>query len=204
MVTTDSDPDHAGDGPARPDGTEGWDEQTMSLWRVNLIALVLLPFVTAVLAAPFVMLWGYEPLNIMRFIRWEYLFLVALPGLVAHEVLHGAGWALFTSKGFGSVQFGFKWAFLTPYCHCKEPLKVPYYAFGAGLPLIVLSLVPAALATGTGSGGLLIFGVFFGWAAGGDLIALYRLARLDSDLMVADHPEEMGFFIGRKGEEGIP
>ncbi len=174
-------------------------EQTMSLLRANLIALVLIPPVTLLLAAPFILLWGVEPLNIIRFLRWEYLVLVVIPGVIVHEVLHGAGWALFTEKGFRSVKFGFKWQFLTPYCHCKEPLKVPKYAFGAGLPLLILGLLPVAAATITGNGGIMLFGLFFTWAAGGDMIALYQLARLDKNLLVSDHPDEMGFFILEDG-----
>jgi hypothetical protein len=173
----------------------GVTEQTMSLWKVNLIALALIPPVTILLAAPFIMLWGFEPLDITRFLMWEYLVLVVIPGVVLHELLHGAGWALFTANGFRSVRFGFKWQFLTPFCHCKVPLKVPKYAFGAGLPLLVLGLLPVAAAVVTGSGALMIFGLFFTWAAGGDMIALFQLARLDKNLLVSDHPEEMGFFI---------
>jgi hypothetical protein len=174
-------------------------EQTLSLLRANLISLALIPPVTILLAAPFVLLWGVEPLNIIRFLRWEYLFMVVIPGVVLHELLHGAGWALFTDKGFRSVQFGFKWQFLTPYCHCKEPLKVPKYAFGAGLPLVALGLMPIVAATITGSGGIMLFGLFFTWAAGGDMVALFQLARLDKNLLVSDHPDEMGFFILEDG-----
>ncbi len=169
--------------------------QTMSMLKVNLIALLLIPPVTILLAAPFILLWGYEPLQITRFIRWEYLVLVVIPGVVLHEILHGAGWSLFTANGFRSVKFGFKWKFLTPFCHCREPLKVSQYAFGAGLPLLVLGILPAAAAIITGSGGLMIFGLFFTWAAGGDIIALFQLARLDKNLLVSDHPEEVGFCI---------
>ena len=170
-------------------------EQTMSLWKINLIALALIPPVTLLLATPFILLWGFGPLDTTRFLRWEYLVFVVIPGVIVHEVLHGAGWALFTPKGMRSVKFGFKWQFLTPYCHCKAPLRVPHYAFGAGLPLLVLGLLPVAAAIITGSGALMLFGLFFTWAAGGDMIALFHLARLDKNLLVSDHPDEMGFFI---------
>ncbi len=192
---SNNNPEQAAEATGQFAGTESVTEQTMSLLKVNLIALALIPPVTILLAAPFVLLWGYEPLNIIRFLKWEYLVLVIIPGVVLHELLHGAGWALFTRKGFRSVKFGFKWQFLTPYCHCKEPLTVPRYAFGAGLPLFVLGLLPILAATITGNGALMMFGLFFTWAAGGDIIALFQLARLDKSLLVADHPEEIGFYI---------
>lgn len=64
-----------------------------------------------------------------------------------------------------------------------------------------------ALTSGTGSGGFLIFGVVFSWAASEDFIAPYRLARLDKDPWVADRPEEidvnkMEVNISKKGEAG--
>ena len=170
-------------------------EQTIPLWKVNLLALFLIPPVTAILAVPFVLLWGVEPLDIRSFIRLEYLLLVVVPGVVLHELLHGAGWAAFANGGFKAIKFGFKWQFLTPYCHCKEPLEVPFYAFGAGLPLLVLGIIPVIIAYITGSGAWMIFGLFFTWAAGGDMIALFTLMKLDKHILVSDHPEEMGFYI---------
>jgi hypothetical protein len=46
-----------------------------------------------------------------------------------------------------------------------------------------------------GNGLLLAFGIFFTWAAGGDIIALFMLVRIKKDSLVYDHPDKMGFYI---------
>ena len=94
-----------------------------------------------------------------------------------------------------SIKFGFKWKFLTPYCHCKEPLKLQHYRIGVAMPLLILGILPSIIAIIIGSGALLTFGIIFSWAAGGDIIALFMLRKLDNNLYVSDHPTEMGFYI---------
>jgi hypothetical protein len=82
---------------------------------------------------------------------------------------------------------------LTPYCHCKEPLKVKHYKIGGAMPLIILGIIPSLIGISIGHGGILSFGLFFSWAAGGDIIALYMLRNLDNSIYVSDHPDKMGF-----------
>ena len=86
-----------------------------------------------------------------------------------------------------------KWKYLTPYCHCKEPLKVKHYKLGAAMPLIVLGIVPSIAGLIIGHEGFLSFGILFTLAAGGDMIALYMLRKLDNNIYVSDHPKKMGF-----------
>ncbi|MGM0504820.1 MAG: metalloprotease family protein [Bacteroidota bacterium] len=93
-------------------------------------------------------------------------------------------------------KFGVKWKHLTPYCHCKEPLKVKHYKVGGAMPLLVMGIIPSIIGLIIGHGGFLSFGIFFSWAAGGDIIALYLLRKLDNNIYVSDHPEKMGFIIG--------
>jgi hypothetical protein len=68
-----------------------------------------------------------------------FIVLIALTiGIILHE-LHGITWAKYTKDGFKSIRFGVLWKFLTPYCHCKEPL-VKHYIIGGIMPAIVLGL----------------------------------------------------------------
>jgi len=92
-----------------------------------------------------------------------------------------------------SIKYGVKWKFLTPYCHCKEPLKVKYYKIGGAMPLIVMGIIPSIIGLIIGHGGVLCFGIFFTWAACGDIISLYMLHKLDNNTYVSDHPDKMGF-----------
>lgn len=128
------------------------------------------------------------------------LFLILILGIILHELIHGLTWARYTSKGLKSMKFGVLWTMLTPYCHCKEPLIVKQYIIGAIAPAIVLGLIPAIISIIIGNLGLLIFGMFFTMAAGGDFLIINLLRKEKMDNFVQDHPSEAGCFIYRKIE----
>ncbi|MBN2777036.1 MAG: DUF3267 domain-containing protein [Bacteroidales bacterium] len=71
------------------------------------------------------------------------LMYVFIGGVVLHEILHAITWGIFAKKGFKSIKFGFKIKYLTPYCHCKEALRVKHYKLGAAMPLIILGIIPS-------------------------------------------------------------
>ena len=170
-------------------------EYTMGLGKANLIALLLMIPILIILLSPFIWIWSYETFEISRKSFIIYLLPSLLIGIVVHELLHGITWGYYSPNGMKSIKFGFKWKFLTPYCHCKEPLKVKHYRIGVAMPLLILGIIPSVIAIVIGHGALLSFGIIFTWAAGGDIIALYMLRKLDNDIYVSDHPKEMGFYI---------
>jgi len=86
----------------------------------------------------------------------------------------------------------------TPYCHCKEPLKVKHYIFGAIAPAIILGIIPSVLAILIGNLKLLIFGIFFTMAAGGDILMINLIRKENMNDLVLDHPSEVGCYIYRK------
>jgi len=171
------------------------NEYTMGLGKANLIALLLMVPILVILLAPYILIWSYESFEVSRKVFIIYLLPLILVGIFVHELLHGISWAFYSSKGMKSIKFGFKWKFLTPYCHCKEPLKLQHYRIGVAMPLLILGILPSIIAIIIGSGALLTFGIIFSWAAGGDIIALFMLRKLDNNLYVSDHPTEMGFYI---------
>ena len=168
---------------------------TMDMGIVNLIAIVLIIPIAVVSILPFIFFWGFETFSVGwdSFRNWILLFL--LFGIVVHELLHGVTWSLFAKGGFKTIKFGVNWKFLTPYCHCNVPLKVKHYAIGGAMPLLVMGIIPIFISFVIGNAGLLSFGVFFTWAAGGDIIALFMLRKLNRNSYVSDHPEKMGFYI---------
>ena len=168
-------------------------EYTMGMGKVNLITLILIIPIAALILLPFILIWNYEIFKTGLDIFMDHFLLYMLGGIVIHELLHGLTWGYFASNGLKSIKFGIKWEFLTPYCHCKEPLKVKHYKIGGAMPLIVLGIIPSIIGLIIGHGGVLSFGLFFTWAAGGDIIALYMLRKLDGDIWVSDHPKKMGF-----------
>jgi len=127
------------------------------------------------------------------------LFLLLLTlGIILHELIHGLTWARYTEKGFKSMKFGVLWTMLTPYCHCKEPLRVRQYLVGAIMPAIFLGLIPAVISILIGNLGILVFGIFFTMVAAGDFLIINLLRKEKMDNLVQDHPSEAGCFIYRK------
>jgi len=168
-------------------------EYTMGMGKVNLIALLMAIPIIAIFFLPFILLWDYDTFKATKKAFDHYFHFYLFGGIIVHELLHGLTWGYFAKNGLKSIKFGIKWKFLTPYCHCKEPLKVKHYKIGGAMPLIVMGIIPSVIGLIIGHGGILSFGIFFTWAAGGDIIALYMLSKLDGDMYVSDHPEKMGF-----------
>ena len=169
------------------------EEYTMGMGRVNLITVIMIIPIAVLILLPFILIWGYEIFKIGKESFMDYFILIFLGGMIIHELLHGLTWGYFASNGFKSIKFGLERKFLTPYCHCKEPLKVKHYKIGVAMPLIVMGIIPSIIGLILGYGEVLCFGIFFTWAAGGDIIALFMLRKLESDVYVSDHPKKMGF-----------
>lgn len=126
-----------------------------------------------------------------------FLVLVVL-GIVLHELIHGITFARFAKNGFQSIKFGILKEMLTPYCHCKEPLKVSQYIIGALMPAIILGFIPSILAIISGNFWLLLFGIFFTMSAIGDFMIVHLIRKENKDSLVQDHPSEAGCFIYRE------
>lgn len=119
-------------------------------------------------------------------------------GIVAHELIHGLIFGLYAENGFKSIRFGVIWKMLTPYCHCKEPLKIKHYLLGALMPAIVLGFIPAVVALFMGNAKLLIFGLFFIGAAASDFMVAWILRKENGNDYVQDHPSEAGCWVYRE------
>jgi len=87
------------------------------------------------------------------------------------------------------------WKYLTPYCHCTEPLLIKPYRIGSVLPAFVLGLFPSIVAVASGNIWLMVFGFFFTFAAGGDFLILWLLRHEKSTVFVQDHPDKIGCVI---------
>lgn len=182
-------------------------EVTLGIVKANLFAFLFVIPAIALFGAPYFLRWE-DALNKVALSEampdtLATTLMILLAGIVAHELIHGITWAQFCKKGYKSIKFGVLWKSLTPYCHCMEPLKVGHYRIGAVMPAVVLGFVPSILATITGSLGLLIFGVFFTLAAGGDFMILWLLRKEDSDSLIQDHPSKIGCYLFTHDSPGI-
>jgi hypothetical protein len=183
------------------------EKLTIDLVWANIFGVLLLIPIVLIFGIPYYFLWNAK-IDFKNFmdslvpqdIAYGELYIlgILILGIIVHELIHGITWAQFAKSGFKSIRFGILWKMLTPYCHCKEPLKVRQYIIGAITPAIILGLIPSLLAIIIGHLGLLIFGMLFTMAAGGDFLIINLIRKENIDDLVQDHPSEAGCYIYRK------
>ncbi|AZB28552.1 DUF3267 domain-containing protein [Chryseobacterium balustinum] len=180
---------------------------TIDLKKANIYSLKILLYSCVIFLIPYVFLWQYQfsfehfTATFKRFIE-KYTFLSGfIPlffmvlGIVLHELIHGLTFLPFCKNGFKSIKFGFLKQYFTPYCHCKEPLKLKYYRIGVLMPAIILGFLPSVWAIAIGNFYLLCFGIFFIMGAAGDFMILMTLKNENPEDLVLDHPSEAGCFV---------
>ncbi|MGK7395800.1 MAG: DUF3267 domain-containing protein [Candidatus Cyclobacteriaceae bacterium M3_2C_046] len=122
-------------------------------------------------------------------------WILFIPGILLHELLHALGWLSFSQAGFSDMKFGFHWKTLTPYAHCKLPMKVNPYRWGCLLPGLAMGIIPWTIALILGNDWLAWFSIFFTIAAGGDLYILWLIRKVKSHQWVKDHPDKIGGMV---------
>ena len=185
------------------------EKLTIDLVWANVFGVLILIPIGLLFGLPFYFIWKPQ-LDIKQYLDsagplgaglgFLLIFGILILGIVLHELIHGIIWAKFAKEGFKSIKFGVLWEMLTPYCHCKEALNVRQYIIGAIAPAIILGIIPSIIAIMTGNLGLLIFGMLFTMAAGGDFLIINLIRKESSSDLVQDHPSEAGCFIYRKIE----
>ena len=185
------------------------EKLAINLVWANIFGILIILPIGLIFGLPYYFLW--EPqINIIEYLdnvglqgavlRILLFFGIMIFGIVLHELIHGITWAKFAKNGLKSIKFGVLWKMLTPYCHCKEALSVRQYIIGAIAPAIIMGIIPSVIAILIGNFGLLIFGMFFTMAAGGDLLMINLIRKENSKDLVQDHPSEVGYYIYRKFE----
>jgi hypothetical protein len=185
------------------------EEITVNTLKANVFVIIFSIPLALVLGGLFYLFWHdlfttasirlYLEFNIKWLQRW-LLFLLFVPlivGAVLHELIHGLTWACYATQGLRSIRFGITWKMLTPYCHCKEPLRMHAYRLGVVMPGIVLGLLPQLYAFVTGNIGVFVFGFVFTVAAGGDFLMLWMLRKEKGESWVEDHQEKIGCVVYR-------
>jgi len=186
------------------------EKRTVNLHWANVFGLIVFIPTFLIFGGLYWLKWGnpfqnlensfrdFESLKVMGFSFIVFIICFAV-GIVVHELIHGIFFAMFAKNGWKSIKFGILKEMLTPYCHCKEPLKVKHYIIGAAMPGIILGIIPAVIAIITGSLFLLVFGIIFTVAACGDILIINLLLKENINDLAEDHPSEVGFYIyGKK------
>ncbi len=172
------------------------EKRTINLYIANGVALAITGAAAILFGIPFYLIWEQAfSFSLQQSLLFILLFIV---GIIIHELIHGFFFGLFAKNGFKSIRFGVMWQMLTPYCHCKEPLKIKHYFLGALMPALLLGVVPAVISLFNGSGLLLLLGVIFIGAAAGDFMVVWMLRKEHPETYVQDHPSEAGCYVYRK------
>jgi hypothetical protein len=158
------------------------------------ILLFLVPMM-ALLILPYNAIWGLESLldGMYRFADWPSFLFVILIGVPLHELIHALAWMWFGRISLKEIRFGVK--ALTPYAHCKVPIRARAYRIGAFMPAFLLGFLPYAIGLIGGDGWFTSFGLVFIFAAGGDLLVLWALRGVDGEAWVEDHPSRAGCYV---------
>lgn len=176
---------------------EGYEEknEVISISKANVMA-----FVTA---GPFVLLgifiWiisgnAREGSFDIGDLMWACV--LCLASIFIHELLHGVGWVFWTKNGWRSIYLGIMWEYLTPYCHCREPLRPRQYLVGGLFPFAILGIGVFLAALCVQSNMLFFLSLINILSAGGDTtIACMELKYLkqNQSCYILDHPTDCGF-----------
>ncbi|HEX6982046.1 MAG TPA: DUF3267 domain-containing protein [Balneolaceae bacterium] len=174
------------------------NEYTLNFAQANGYALGLIIPIFAAYLLPYGLLYGWETMwsDFIVFFTDIPLFLISLiAGTIIHELLHAVCWSWLDRIPWSKIHFGFKWRTITPYVHCPEPIEVSNYRWGVAMPGIFLGVLPFLAALILQNGWLLGFGLFFTLAAGGDILILWLLRKVDEGLLVQDHPDLVGCIV---------
>jgi hypothetical protein len=178
---------------------QGAERQDLSISMAAAYAYMLLPAIplTVALSLAFAGVWGWERFleGFGRFIRWPNLIPALVIGVPLHELIHGLAWAYFGQRPLKDVRFGVQWKVLTPYAHLEVPIPARAYRLGAAMPALLLGALPYLVGLATGEGGFVAFGLLYLFAAGGDLLVLWLLRRVEGAALVEDHPSRTGCYV---------
>lgn len=183
------------------------EERFIDLYKANIFALFLFIPIILLYTLPFYLIWERNEnpfvfiknmLEITSLSSALIGVLIVVIGVVVHELIHGITWSCYTKNGFRSIKFGVLLKMLTPYCHCKEPLRIRQYIIGALMPSIILGIIPIIYAWYSGNIHILLFAIFFTVSAAGDFMIVHLIWREDMRSLVLDHSSEAGCFIYKK------
>ncbi len=179
-------------------------DASISLRKANLYSLFVITPPVILLIVLFTLSWGtrawaagFRSVTHLPVV-WLALFLV---GVATHELLHATTWLYFGRKTWQAIRFGFDVKTVTPYAHCSEPMTARAYRLGAFAPGFVLGILPCCAGIVTGNPTVMLFGVVFTLAAGGDFLILWLLRSASGEQLVEDHPTRAGCYLLEPAEE---
>jgi hypothetical protein len=164
----------------------------------NLSSLLIFFAVLVFFLLPYILIMGWD-------LVWEdinaYVFNVqySLPALLGsflfHEMIHGLFLIFPGGVPLRNIKAGFSSMTLTPYIHCKIPVKVRTYRWGTVAPLILIGIAPCIVAFFTGYTWLIFIGLIMCVSSGSDLYTIYKLRKIPGSYFASDHPDKGGCYV---------
>ena len=178
----------------------------------NIFGIIVLAIAIVLFGIPFYLFWhqGYPASEIVtvnatlslleRIINIAIVLLILIIGIIAHELIHGIVFAIYSENKFKSIKFGIMPAskLFSPYYHCNEVLNIKHYRIALIMPTILLGIIPALISIFIGNIFLLFWGTIFIMAGGGDILMFVKLLKEKKDNWVLDHPSEAGYYVYKK------
>jgi len=180
-------------------------DYSMSMAQANLYTLLIMVPIIIVLGGVYAALWGFQrpavefaalfdgPWRLVA--AYGVLIGILIVGVVVHELIHGLTWVLVGKKPWSAIKFGFQKSTFTPYTHLQEPLQAGAYRIGTWMPGFITGFLPAFYGILFGNSWLVMLGGLFICAAGGDLLILWSLRKVNKDALVEDHPTRAGCYV---------
>ena len=179
-------------------------KHTIGIVGANLFSILLLATIAVPILLLFAAIAGLSITDVLKGMErmglLESIVLLALiiAGIFAHELLHAVFFARYAKNGWKAISFGILKKYLSPYCHCSDPVLLPHYILAALAPTVVLGCVPIILAIALLNSHLLLFGLIFVTAGTGDILLVVPLLREARDCYILDLEDEAGYLIYRR------
>jgi hypothetical protein len=192
------------------------EEIIINIIWANIFGIIVLIIALVIFGIPFILFWHENIFTINTNISMDiydklllllknigFMFLIILPGIVLHELIHGIFFAIFSENKFKSVKFGIMSAkkLFSPYCHCKELLNIKHYQIAIIMPLIILGIIPAIVSIFNGNILLFFWGIIFITAGSGDILIFIKTLREIKDSIILDHQSEAGYYVFKLNEK---
>jgi len=95
------------------------EDRSMSMARANWLTIVVMGPVAAAMMVVYLLWHGGSVWD--GFVAPGWALLAFAVGVVVHEGIHGAVWAV-ASERPSAIRFGFQWKTLTPFAHSEDPM----------------------------------------------------------------------------------
>ena len=173
-------------------------DHSISMLKANLYSLPLVIVLIVLLTGSFLFIWGKQQLLSsfpIIYLNLKIFIPVLIIGAVLHEVLHALSFLIIGKVPAENVKLGFQWKSLTPYAHCKIPVKASLYRISLLMPALLMGIIPWFVSLITGNGWLLVYAVIFTIVSGGDILTIWIIRKAKPNQLVQDHPYNCGCWV---------